>query len=88
MEPKVGLHTTEFWVTLGVQIVSILSVLGWLTPEDADKYSKAAVQVGGLIAMIVSAAYYSSNRARVKSSRAIAEARKAEAEACRDNPPK
>jgi hypothetical protein len=66
MNVKNGFLTSEFWVNVLVQVVSISALLGFLTPEDADKYTKAAVQVGSLIAMVLSAMRYSSVRTVVK----------------------
>lgn len=74
MNVKNGFLTSEFWISLLVQIVSIAALTGYISPEDADKWQRAAVQIGGLIAMVVSAAFYNKSREKVKVSNAQAQA--------------
>lgn len=70
MPVKNGFLTSEFYVTLIVQIVGVLAALGYLSPDAADIWEKAAVQIGGLLAQVVSAAYYNWSRKNVKISSA------------------
>lgn len=52
-----GWKTTEFWMTLGALILSLLLGSGILTPESADV---AATIVGGVVAVAASIGYISS----------------------------
>lgn len=67
MPVKPGYMTTEFWVTVLVQIVSILSISGVFTTEQATQWQKVAEVGGGLIAMIISNVAYAMSRAKTKS---------------------
>lgn len=67
---KPGFKTTEFWVTVGVQLIGVLSLAGIFSREEADAWVKVVEAAGGLIAMIVSAIAYSSSRGRVKAAEA------------------
>jgi len=70
MPVKNGFLTSEFYITLIVQIVGVMAALGYLTPEVAETWQKAAVQIGGLIAQVVSAAYYAWGRQNIKAATA------------------
>lgn len=63
---KPGYKTTEFWVTIAVQIVGILTTTGMFTPEQAGAITDAVIQIGGLVAMIASAFGYSLSRGSAK----------------------
>lgn len=64
--PKPGWQTSEFWVNIFVQIVSILAVTGVLTPGEASVWQSAAVMLGGLIASVISAIIYTKSRTTLK----------------------
>lgn len=66
MGVKNGFLTSEFWVTLTVQVVALLAALGYLTPEETETWQKVAVQIGGLIAQVASGIYYAFTRKTVK----------------------
>jgi hypothetical protein len=63
---KPGYKTTEFWVTIIIQILGILMVTGTITPEQSDVLGQSAVQLGGIIAAVAAAFGYSLSRGRVK----------------------
>lgn len=63
---KPGYKTTEFWVTLIVQILGILVLLGVITPEQQDALAKAVAQGAGAIAMALSAFGYARSRGQAK----------------------
>lgn len=67
---KPGYKTSEFWVTVAVQIVGIFAAAGIFTTEEATQWQRVAEMAGGLIAMVVSALAYSNSRGTVKSSEA------------------
>lgn len=55
MQPvKPGFQTSEFWLTVGLQLVAFLVLLGWIAPQDRTTVEgavSAAVQsVGALLA--------------------------------------
>jgi len=64
---KSGYRTTEFWVTLGIQLVGFMALLGWFTPDQANALTEAVVQMGGIAAMLLTAFGYNKGRAEVKS---------------------
>jgi uncharacterized NAD-dependent epimerase/dehydratase family protein len=66
---KPGVKSTEFYVTVGVQIVGVILALGVVTPEQADTLTKAITQGAGVIAMLISAFSYAKSRAAVKSAK-------------------
>lgn len=66
MGVKNGFLTSEFWVTLIVQVVALLAALGYLTPEETETWQKVAVQLGGLFAQVASGVYYAFTRKVVK----------------------
>ena len=66
MSIKPGYKSTEFWVTIAVQIIGILATSGVFTIGQADALSKAAVQIGGVLAMVGSAFGYSMSRGKAK----------------------
>ena len=70
MPPKPGWKTTEFWVTVAVQIVGLMAAAGIFTSEQASHWQRVAEMAGGLVAMIVSNIAYAQGRAKVKSAEA------------------
>lgn len=73
---KPGVKSTEFYVTVGVQIIGVILALGVVTPEQADTLTQAITQGGGIVAMLISAFAYNKGRSTVKA----AEAAKAQKE--------
>jgi hypothetical protein len=68
-EPRAAFRTTEFWVMLVAQVVSILSMTGVLTAEQSDTLGKnLPVIVGGVIS-IASAFGYTWSRVQIKKMR-------------------
>ncbi|KMY67133.1 hypothetical protein AAU61_14500 [Desulfocarbo indianensis] len=65
---KPGIKTTEFWVTVMVQVVGVVAALGLVPPEQSDVLVKAVTQVGGIVAMLASAFAYNKSRGQVKAS--------------------
>jgi hypothetical protein len=66
MTVKNGFLTSEFWANFCVQLVGVLALLGYLSPDDADNWQKVSVQLGGLFAQCASAIYYAYIRKDVK----------------------
>jgi hypothetical protein len=63
---KPGHKTTEFWVTLGSQILGMLALFGVFTPEQSSALSQAVPQIGGLITVVLGAFGYSLSRGSAK----------------------
>ena len=63
---KPGYKTTEFWVTLIVQLLGILVLFGVITPEQQSTLAEAAQQGAAAIAMALSAFGYSVSRGQAK----------------------
>jgi len=74
---KPGFLTSEFWVTVGINIVGLLALFGVFTPEQSammnadlpqmgELVNKIIVDVSAFAAMIVSAYKYITGRAEVK----------------------
>ena len=76
---KPGVRTSEFWVTVGVQVIGLVAALGLLTPDQADVLVQAVIQGGGIVAMILSAFGYQVSRREVKKGEAQALAEEARA---------
>ena len=66
MRVKNGFLTSEFWIILVGQIVGMAAALGYLSPEDAETWQKASVQLGGLLAQVAGGIYYTFTRQKVK----------------------
>jgi len=63
---KPGYKTTEFWVTLLIQILGILVLFGVITPEQKGTLSEAIQQGAAAVAMALSAFGYSVARGQAK----------------------
>lgn len=63
---KPGLQTTEFWVTIGTQVVGILAALGTFTSAQSAQALAALEPTVGLIMMVVSAIGYAVSRGIAK----------------------
>ena len=63
---KTGYKTTEFWVTVLIQIVGLIAALGYLTPEQSSALVQAVAQIGGVAAMVVGQFGYSISRGTAK----------------------
>jgi hypothetical protein len=68
-EPKSAFRTTEFWVMVITQVVSILSMAGVLTSAQADALGKTLPMVIGGVLSIASAFGYTWSRIQVKGMR-------------------
>jgi hypothetical protein len=73
MEVKSGQKTTEFWVTLAIQVVGILFLIGVFTPEQKEAMEIAVPQAAelytqgaALVAMVASAFGYALSRGMAK----------------------
>jgi len=64
---KPGFKTTEFWVTMGIQLVGFMALMGWFTPEQSSALTTAVTQLGGIAAMLLTAFGYTKGRSEVKS---------------------
>ena len=63
---KTGYKTTEFWVTVLVQLVGFVAALGYLTPEQSSTLVNALTQLGGIVAMVAAQFGYSLSRGNAK----------------------
>lgn len=67
---KSGIRTTEFYITLGTQIIAILVLLGIFSPDDAiganETWGKAVEAAAALVASALVAWKYIEARARIK----------------------
>lgn len=67
---KEGWKTTEFWLTLGAQVIPLLVLTGILSNQEAtavqDAWAKAVEAVFAFIASVVPIAVYVYGRAKVK----------------------
>lgn len=63
---KPGFKTTEFWVTIFLQLVGMLATLGLFTPDQADAVTTAIPQIGGVVTMLGSAFGYQLSRGSAK----------------------
>jgi len=52
---KPGIKTTEFWLALIAQLVPVLVIAGVLSPEEADTFNSAIVQVAAAGVALASA---------------------------------
>lgn len=66
MPSSAGWKSTEFWVTVVIQIVGLLGLAGVFTPEQSEKWVKVVEAAGGVLAMAFSSVGYSMSRAKVK----------------------
>lgn len=68
LETKPGYKTTEFWVTIATQVISLVALSGVLTPEQFDdqQWVQIVQQVGALVAMVGSAFGYTLSRGVAK----------------------
>ena len=66
MTEKPGYKTTEFWVTVMLQIIGLTAALGYITPEQAEVLSDANVQLGGIVMMVAGAFGYNLSRGIAK----------------------
>lgn len=68
---KPGIKTTEFWLTLGAQIIPILVLLGVFTSEEGlaaqEAWVKLIETVFAAIASVVPIAMYIYSRTKIKS---------------------
>jgi len=65
---KPGFKTTEFWVTIAIQLTGVLAAVGVFTPDQADSAASIAGHVAGIIAMLGSGFGYSISRGMSKKS--------------------
>ena len=65
-DPKPGWQSTEFWLTLGAQVVGMLLTLGIVNVEAADQLQAGLDQMIGGVVQLVSLAFYTSSRSKVK----------------------
>ena len=63
---KPGHKTTEFWVTIFIQIVGLVAALGYLTPEQSSTIVEAITQLGGIVAMVAAQFGYNLSRGTAK----------------------
>jgi len=63
---KPGHKTTEFWVTIFIQVVGLVAALGYLTPEQSSTIVEAITQLGGIVAMVAAQFGYSLSRGTAK----------------------
>lgn len=63
---KPGYKTTEFWMTLVVQVLAILVTLGVVTPDQQAVFTESADKLMTAIVMAVSAGSYAISRGLAK----------------------
>jgi len=63
---KPGIKTTEFWVTLVANIISLTVVLGALKSEQAAEATRIASAITASVVTIVTALAYNANRTELK----------------------
>lgn len=68
---KAGIKTTEFWVTVCVQIVGLLAAFGVFTPEQTSGLVKMIPMLVGLVTMAVSQLGYAVSRGNTKMGSAV-----------------
>jgi hypothetical protein len=61
-----GYKTTEFWVTISMQVVGLVAALGYLTPDQSSALTQAATQIGGVVSMVAIAFGYNLSRGMAK----------------------
>ena len=61
-----GWKTTEFWVTVAVQMVGLAAIFGYITPEQQNVLTDAAIQQGGIVSMVAAAFGYALSRGLAK----------------------
>jgi fumarate reductase subunit D len=65
-ELKPGYMTTEFWVTVMVQLVGLVAALGYVTSDQSSVLTQAVTQIGGIVSMVAAAFGYSLSRGMAK----------------------
>ncbi len=67
---KPGYRTTEFWITLATQVLTLLAVTGWISGADRDNLTSAVTQaITAVFSLLTSAGVvkqYIQSRAHVK----------------------
>ena len=63
---KPGYKTSEFWVTIGTQIISLAAAFGLLTNDQVSTWTNIFIQVAGIVGAMVSAFGYSLARGNAK----------------------
>lgn len=63
---KPGYKTTEFYVAIIANVVGILVILGYLTPQQADDFVKAVSSVIAGVVIIASTGIYIWGRVKLK----------------------
>lgn len=63
---KPGIKTTEFWYTMGAQMIGLLALLGYLSPDEAEPMGKAVESVVGGVFMALTGVSYIIGRVRLK----------------------
>ena len=63
---KPGWKTTEFWVTILIQVIGFAAILGYITPEQQGAMGDAITQIAGAVSMVAAAFGYSLSRGIAK----------------------
>lgn len=63
---KAGYKTTEFWLTLAVQVMAVLVTLGVITPEQQSIFADSLEKILGALVMAISAGSYAISRGFAK----------------------
>ena len=77
---KPGVSSTEFWITLGAALVSVLTASGVFNPAQSDALLNGITQLVGSVGAILAAMNYTNSRGKVKSNEQKAGAGKTETE--------
>ena len=65
-KPKAGVKTSEFWVVLANNVVGVLVMLGYLSPDQATEFTQALMSVIGGLVVMVSTIVYIVSRIKLK----------------------
>lgn len=72
-EAKPGWKTTEFWKNIVVTLLGVLTLTGYITPEEASNTAGAYQSIAGGIMVAITNYGYATSRGRAKQSIDIAQ---------------
>lgn len=65
-QPRPGIKTSEFYLTIVSSVVGMLVTLGYVTPQEADQLVQAIVTVIGGVLTVVTMGLYIYGRFKLK----------------------
>ena len=66
MQPKPGVKSSEFYLTVVTSLTGLLVSLGYLQPEDADVFASGIISIIGGFMVVVPVAMYTVERLKLK----------------------